>query len=451
MDILALRSLLRPAFGDLKDRRTNTEIPEFCRDLGLPIPDEGASKRERLHAAFDALADRELPLFAQRLLDRHWLTSSIRNEVQDLLWQRRPRIEVNKRHRREIARALQHLELFGHWEHFKALIEAVFVIEAPFTLLGDLQSPVLLWIQQHFVRNPEDADVEALFETLEVFGLSDHRFQVLLEGLVSADVQVDVVAQTKMVAVINGVLRDCGAELRPTREADGYPVFELTALHSARGRPKNLIFASKFKPDIRFRDAINNDIEIASNPDEVLVFDRPISGDGLLWRDLQAWWSETTGEADQRAAKKGLYQRLLSCLPIASPPQRLLFTSFFKAFGLAVPDLPALLPEVWLHWDPKTVTERGPQALLTHRMDFLMLLPGGARVVLEVDGKTHYSDDAGRASPAQYGRLAAGDRELKLAGYEVYRFGGAELNPTDGPGLVGVFFEALFKRYGLQG
>ncbi|MFB7225150.1 hypothetical protein [Streptomyces sp. NPDC056227] len=31
-------------------------------------------------------------------------------------------------------------------------------------------------------------------------------------------------------------------------------------------------------------------------------------------------------------------------------------------------DHPALLPEVWLHWDPKTVEERGPEALLRSRM-----------------------------------------------------------------------------------
>ncbi|GII32896.1 hypothetical protein [Planotetraspora mira] len=49
--------------------------------------------------------------------------------------------------------------------------------------------------------------------------------------------------------------------------------------------------------------------------------------------------------------------------------------------------LPALLPEVWLHWDPKTVRARGTEALLRFRMDFLLLLSRGQRVVLEVDGR----------------------------------------------------------------
>jgi hypothetical protein len=47
------------------------------------------------------------------------------------------------------------------------------------------------------------------------------------------------------------------------------------------------------KPDIRIRDAINNDIEIATNPDDVLVYDRPIRAHGIRWRDLQEWLKET--------------------------------------------------------------------------------------------------------------------------------------------------------------
>jgi very-short-patch-repair endonuclease len=80
-------------------------------------------------------------------------------------------------------------------------------------------------------------------------------------------------------------------------------------------------------------------------------------------------------------------------------------------------------------------------------MDFLMLLPDGVRVVLEVDGTHHYADNGGRASPFQYAKMASADRELKLAGYEVYRFGGAELDIDSGASSVIRFFESLFKRF----
>ncbi|KGD42616.1 hypothetical protein DO72_5178 [Burkholderia pseudomallei] len=114
-----------------------------------------------------------------------------------------------------------------------------------------------------------------------------------------------------------------------------------------------------------------------------------------------------------------------------------------------MPNLPALLPEVWLHWDPRTVKERGPDALLRFRMDFLLLLPQGVRVVIEVDGKHHYADGAGCADVQRYAQMVKGDRELKLAGYEVFRFGAAELQAPTARADVKVFFDALFKRYGV--
>src|SRR5690606_30608035 len=129
-------------------------------------------------------------------------------------------------------------------------------------------------------------------------------------------------------------------------------------------------------------------------------------------------------------------------------PQRFLFEQFFRSFGSHVPNLPALLPEVWLHWDPKTVQERGPDALARFRMDFLLLMPGNGRVVVEVDGKEHYSED-GRASPTRYAAMVAADRELRLAGYEMYRLGAAELRGEDGQERARAFFEALFRRHGV--
>lgn len=35
MDILALKELLRPVVGNLKDHCTNEKIPDLCRHLGL--------------------------------------------------------------------------------------------------------------------------------------------------------------------------------------------------------------------------------------------------------------------------------------------------------------------------------------------------------------------------------------------------------------------------------
>ncbi len=419
--------------------------------LGLRVPEDGGDKRSRMYSSFDRLPDGDVPSFAQGLITQRRLPARLRNQVQDLLWADILAAEIPKRNRRELARALQQLNLFRHWDSFSQLLRDVFIIPEPFedVFIGRTGG-ILEYVHRHFCRNPEDADIEELFEKLEVFDLSDRRFGLFLEGLTSADVQIDFEAQQAIVSTMNQVLIGCGAELRQLGEDGGYPVFGLVSLRSTRGRPKNLIFASLGKPDIRLRDAVNNDIEIVSNPDDVLVFDRPLGSDGLRWNDLQLWWSETTGEIDPDSAKRGLYRRLLNCLPASSPPQRSLFEHFFHGFKTAIPGLPALLPEVWLHWDPKTVSQRGAQALLTHRMDFLMLLPGGGRVVLEVDGIQHYADTSGRADPHQYSRLVTGDRELKLAGYEVYRFAGVELLAHDAGIRVKSFFDMLFRRHGVS-
>jgi hypothetical protein len=293
------------------------------------------------------------------------------------------------------------------------------------------------------MRNPGDWSTEELFERLGAFTEPHPRFARFLEGLVSADLVPDEPSQRRLVAVIDPHLRAAGVELREIGTADGYPVFGLVPVGLAHNRrPKNLIFASPTKPDLRFRDAIDNDIEIVSGAENVLVYDRPIGPEGLRWRDLEAWWKENrqiSGDAD---AKRSLYGRLRDGLPKDSPAQRNFFVLYHHILGEAVPLLPALLPEVWLHWDPKTVQQRGREALLRSRMDFLLLLPHGQRVVLEVDGSQHYTNRA------KYAADLRADRELKLSGYEVFRFGTAELDHEGrARGILGTFIADLFRRF----
>jgi very-short-patch-repair endonuclease len=82
-------------------------------------------------------------------------------------------------------------------------------------------------------------------------------------------------------------------------------------------------------------------------------------------------------------------------------------------------------------------------------MDFLLLMPHGQRVVLEVDGSHHYaSADGKRPDPAKYADSMRGDRNLKLGGYEVFRFGAAELqNREQARHVLQAFFAGLFLRF----
>lgn len=452
MDYVQLRSLLEPLVIGLGEASTHTMLPALCGKLDLPAPTPDGSKRERMAASFNALADTELPTVAHKLLIHHPPKAATRNQIQDILWCDSSYPPIPKLYRHEVARRLNSEELYKDARRFDDLLERLWILDTDDWTALIVETPMGLRvdIQQHVHRNPEDWSAEILFDRLGAFDASDQRFALFLEGLASADVRPDEAAQRHFIACVNGPLSNCGVELRETGSEGGYPIFSLVPLHATtKGRPKNLIFASPDKPDLRFRDALDNDVEIVTNADKVLVYDRPIGNDGLRWNDLQQWWSgvEQIGDADM--AKRLLYARLKASLPRSSPPQTLLFEAFFEGFRGAVPLLPALLPEVWLHWDPRTVKERGPDALLRFRMDFLLLLPQGVRVVIEVDGKHHYADSTGSADAQRYSQMVKADRELKLAGYEVFRFGAAELLQPTAKVDVKAFFEALFKRYGV--
>jgi very-short-patch-repair endonuclease len=202
-----------------------------------------------------------------------------------------------------------------------------------------------------------------------------------------------------------------------------------------------ILFAShNRKPDLRLRDVLDRQIELLD--DDALIYDRPIPESGLTWDHLQTWWADRQ-HIPSTDAKRELWRRLRASIPANSPPQQELFAKYHQTFAHNDRML-ALLPEVWVHWDPITKTARQDDALLTQRMDFLMLLPMHRRVILEVDGAQHYSAD-GHPSPAVYAETTRGDRDLRLSGYEVYRFSGHELSPERAHATVSEFFPRLLR------
>ncbi|MGY5629717.1 hypothetical protein ACW7N6_12755 [Streptomyces sp. UC1A3] len=225
------------------------------------------------------------------------------------------------------------------------------------------------------------------------------------------------------------------------------------------GQMQNIIFASTgYKPEMVMRDAINNVIEIVEHGDSCLVYDRPLTDAGLTWGDIVTWWRDKRGlaSADDRAVGHDLYRRLRASMRDngqENPAEVLLFNTYCERYrGEEGMKRPALLPQVYLHYDPLTRKQRQQlrkgDRLKRERMDFLLMWPGRARVVIEVDGKQHYTEGK-TASPRLYAEMVAEDRALRLKGYEVYRFGGYELtdNP-DAPAMLRQFFDDLEARYG---
>lgn len=211
------------------------------------------------------------------------------------------------------------------------------------------------------------------------------------------------------------------------------------------GQLKNLIFAADGpKPRIVLRDAVNNDIEILGDVDRCLFYDRPLPLEGLTWRALLAWWAKTDKVPDdtERDVALDLYRRLKLSLS-DNEAEKFLFDTYCGLYGTFGFDLPALIPQVYLHFDPYTKREGSP--LVRQRMDFLLLLPNRRRIVIELDGKQHYSSD-GRPRPDLYASMVAEDRRLRLDGYEVYRFGGQEfVDRGKAEDMLKGFFRELLK------
>ena len=58
---------------------------------------------------------------------------------------------------------------------------------------------------------------------------------------------------------------------------------------------KNIIFAAEGnKPRIVLRDAIDNVIEMVEGADRVLVYDSPLSRNGLTRGELVEWWAASS-------------------------------------------------------------------------------------------------------------------------------------------------------------
>jgi very-short-patch-repair endonuclease len=312
-------------------------------------------------------------------------------------------------------------------------------------------------IFQHRVMNDDGPDTWIF--TDERFGLADNDEALLrfLAEMLHPAVRTDPAEVERLHTFLNSVLVHDGYELVQADAISGAPIFDYRLIGSGvRGSMKNLIFAAIGpKPGIVLDDAINNDLRIVRNQQNCLVYDRPLGADGLTWADLTGWWADLQGltGTPPREVFLNLHERLNRSL--ANDAERRIMRAYIDRSLRLGPTIPALIPQVYLHYDPHTAAlRRTPGPLPRQRMDFLLLLPRRARVVIECDGIQHYADDQvldnGRryANPRRYAEMAAEDRELRLKGYEVYRFGGAELtNDRAAERLLSSFFDRLDQRH----
>jgi hypothetical protein len=326
-------------------------------------------------------------------------------------------------------------------------------------------------VNQHYLRNPDWSHEEMLIQC-GALTCTQVRFFALLEKLVHPLTRRDA-EQAELATAISDALKRDGFSLKQTSFESHYPIYSVVrAQAGVAGTMKNLIFASTGeKPELVFRDALNNDVEITKHADKVLVYDQPLPSSGmLLWNDLRDWYAAIQ-RVDREQGSRMLYKRLLqSVIGTDSPGEFALFHGYYKRFSPELGErLPALIPQVYLHYDPYTRRERGDEKFLVRqRMDFLLMLEQGVRIVMEIDGRHHYAikDQRDQSAPERYianaqlyAEMATEDRRLRLMGYEVYRFGGYEFRDVDlagkpkvGPEAqrrVADFFDRLLARHGI--
>jgi hypothetical protein len=458
------RALLKPlcdgSWSQIEDTHRNVGLP-WRADL-----EPGWGKSKYVEKALAAVADDELLSIADRVLESLPCDASL-NVAHALDWVRADGVaRLSEVTRLSLASALDGHRLAA-WATPTEVLARFAVSETGqrFTYADD-DSVIRIEpdFASFFAGEPGEGKGAHSnhLEVLDAFGFRgwpDRRLFELLEYLVHPTVRQGD-EQAALVELLNSVLRQDRFELVAAGDMSGRPLFAVKPVQrGVLGKPKNLIFASTGpKPEIGFSDAVNNDIVLLTNTEHCLVYDEPLSTDGLLWTQLVSWWAKRDGsQPAEIATRKKLGERLLSSL--ASEPERLFFSAYFGVFKARLgEDLPALVPQVYLHYDPVSLRQlraRGDgRRFDVQRMDFLMLLPLGVRVVLEIDGQQHHSTGrelSARPSPEEYARTVRSDRQLRLAGYEVYRFGGFELrDETAGAAIVDEFFSSLFLRHNVR-
>lgn len=305
------------------------------------------------------------------------------------------------------------------------------------------------FILQHMVRNDDITYQECLEDYLDFMYVSDDVICKFLEKLVDPNTRYDYEQET-YVADINRIIGASGFRLVQNGNLAGNPIFKIERF-SNQGvdvAVHNIIFAAcGVKPDIVIEDALSNKLRIIGDESKCLFYNQTIGTNGLSWRDMIIWWNQ--GEEEYSLdTQKNLVSRFKASLD--SEPEKIFLSAYYNyVYSKKNDNLPALIPQVYCHYDPKSASMRNGKIYIVQRMDFLMLLPDGVRIIIEIDGKQHYSE-GNQSSPLKYAEMVESDRKLKLYGYEVFRFGGYEFLEENHPkDMINEFLQLLFTKHGL--
>ncbi len=328
------------------------------------------------------------------------------------------------------------------------------------------KSTLLSEIARHCDAFPGDwGDDTGMFDVVDILHWTDQEFLYFCKEYVNPvfnrsvwdeEQEQRVSLQTDCVTAINFYLHDCGYELRPTNKIGDKIEYELAELTGVKGKVYNIVFAAIQKPDVLLTDVLNHAVQIPVDEGRYLLYDKEIDANGLTWHKLQEWYNENH-TSDEKSLLERLMEAVKNC---GSPIEEDFFNYYLTAIEEFGDNVPALLPQVYLYYDSKVQRERTVRIFDHQCMDFLMLFSSSQRVVIELDGVQHYSEGTVQcqgerypralASTSKYASMVSAQREMTLAGYEVYRFGGSEFqNKEQAKIMARQFFVDLFTRHGI--
>lgn len=329
------------------------------------------------------------------------------------------------------------------------------------------KTSLLCEIARHCDSFPGDwGDDAGMFDVVDILHWTDQEFLYFCKEYVNPVFNRSIWdeeqgkwinLQPECVEAINLYLRDCGYELRPTNHIGDKVEYALVELTGVKGTIHNIVFAATEKPVVLMKDVLNQDVQIPVDDDKYLLYDEEVNAGGLTWGELLEWYNSSHSPSDKGFLEK-LWEAVRHC---GSPIEEQFFSYYLEIIEEYGNNIPALLPQVYLYYDSKVQKERTIKIFDHQCMDFLMLFSGSQRVVIELDGVQHYSDEKIQfsdspylqyiASTARYASMVSAQREMTLAGYEVYRFGGKEFQDQEqAKTMIRQFFMDLFNKHGID-
>ena len=322
-------------------------------------------------------------------------------------------------------------------------------------------------IVRHCDSFPNDWEDDASkLEIVKIYEWPDEQFLYFCKEYVSPvfrrtvwnrDIECYEDQQKHCVDVINRYLPSCGYELKAARTVGDKTEYEIIELSGVKGKIQGIVFAAVYKPSVLLTDVLNHDVQIPHDDEKYLYYTDPVGNQFLKWSTLESWYDSSHVDWVDPSFTDRMKIAVEHC---GSPIEVWFYEAYLELIEEMGKGIPALLPQVWMYYDEKSQKERIIKIFEHQCMDFMMLFSDSRRIVIELDGAQHYADEEPMegyehpikiASPRKYAEMVSAHRDMTMAGYEVYRFGGSEFNNEDhGKTMVKQFFKDLFAKYGVD-